>query len=449
MGLIKGTATYTRYKVQGECDLRAAFEAGVRAQIFRGIEHTTEEYDSGWVRPDDWLRADVDYASCVQEPYVILGLRADRRRIKGPVMKKELRLAMDNWREEHPDEPLGRVRRNDIKDRVRLELLRRLPPEPTLAEVIWNTKTGEVWVGTQAEKALGMFETKFRASFGLGVCPRLPLLLGMDLLGDDKRCARLCEAYGVQPFLLPDAPPVAILEQPSRWLMQDYLTWLWATADTKGGLDMGDLGAASIRLGTEMRLAPKDGMPGSSMALTAGHEQTLEDEDLAEAFEALDAGKRPTRASFTLTTEGLSLGVSLRAAASGPANLTLPPTEASKGKDAEWWGAALERVYLIEQAQGLLDGLLFAWLLAARTSPQARAKADKAIAGWINDRRAGAGNFKPSTKTKAAAQRLVDSVKPGSSLTITTGDGKGVHIERPASGGPAKVSKAEGQEVNA
>lgn len=56
--------------------------------------------------------------------------------------------------------------------------------------------------------------------------------------------------------------------------------------------------------------------------------------------------------------------------------------------------------------------------------------------------------FRPGS-VEEAAQGLVDSVKPGNSLTIIAGSGKGVHIERPAAGGPAKVTPAEGQELPA
>ncbi len=444
MGLIKGAASYTRYLALGWCDPRLVFEQGVRVQRFKGIDDTVEEYDSGWVRPDDWLDSDLAYANCVQEPYVLLGFRADRRRVKGPVLKKELRKALDKWREEHPEEPLNKTRRGEIKERVRLGLLRRLPPEPSLVELIWNTSTNEVWVGSQAEKALATLETKFRASFGLTLLPRLPLLLGMDLLADQARGEALCEAYQVQPFLLPDAPPVNTLEQPSTWLTQDFLTWLWATSHIKGGLDLGELGRVDISLGTELRLGPRDGQPGSTMAIKSGPEQTLEDEDLAEAFEAMEAGKRPVLLSLELSTgDGFMIKVTLKAGVHGPAGLILPPTGAGKG--SEWWGAALERVSLIKKAQGILDGLFLACLLAMTDSGQTRLELFHRLDQWIRESRAGDGGCKPSAATRAAAQRLVDTVQAGTSMTITGGDGKGVHVSRPAQGGPAQVTKVEGQ----
>ncbi len=197
MGLIKGRASISRYQAAGEppADFWDFIDRRVKANAFKDIEQSTAEIAVGWTSVTDFMDTQFAFAPYSLNPYVVLGMRVDQRKVAASLVNKYHRLEMDKalgYLEE--GRKLGRVRREELKDKVRLELLARIPPASKLYEVIWDTSRGELWLGAGTRKVMDLFEELFIASFGLELIPRIPFLLARDLVGDSALAARLEEA---------------------------------------------------------------------------------------------------------------------------------------------------------------------------------------------------------------------------------------------------------------
>lgn len=373
MGLFKGNPTFTRYKVSGDSQVRRAFTAGMVDHAFQEIDAGPEEISVGWVQPNDMFNNDVDYAICCQEPYILLGLRIDQRKVKASVLKKEHRRAIKDYllkrdvmtfddaeARKQAAKPLDKATLDSLKEQARQKLLMRLPSEPTVVDVIWDTQGGHLWVGTQSEKLLSLFEDKFRLTFGLQPEPTLLYLLAWDALESDHHRDRLAELFNVQPALSRDMISLTSARAASLQLGHEYLSWLWYMADTADEADIIGLGRAKVAMGSALRLAHPVHTSEPKVAINSDKDEPLTRETLAEAFQALRAGKRPTMMSFSLEVGDFSCLASLQAGATGLSGLSMSWPRLAKGDD--WWSLALERISLIDKSLGVVDGLLKAFL---------------------------------------------------------------------------------------
>lgn len=185
MGLIKGSATISRYLLRGDTppDFWDFVDRRIRANLFMDIEGSTEEQGVGWVSVHDFFDTNFSFASYALDPYVVLGLRLDRRRVGGGLLKKYHRLEMQKALALRDGRGLSRADREELKEKVRLELLRRIPPSTQVFEVVWDTHRAEVWLGSASRAVRDIFEDLFRRTFDLHPWPRIPYLLASDLLG--------------------------------------------------------------------------------------------------------------------------------------------------------------------------------------------------------------------------------------------------------------------------
>jgi DNA recombination-dependent growth factor C len=193
MGLIKGSLSLSRYQVKGDAppDFWDFVDRRIRANLFLDIEGSTEEQAVGWVSAHDYLDVSFAYASYALAPYVVLGLRWDRRRVAAGLIKKYHRLEVQKALALRDGRGLSRPEREELKEKVHLDLLRRMPPTTQAFEVCWDTARGEVWLGSAARAVRDLFEDLFRRTFDLQTWPRLPYLLAGDLLGQGPLGQRL------------------------------------------------------------------------------------------------------------------------------------------------------------------------------------------------------------------------------------------------------------------
>ena len=182
MGIFKGSVTLTRYQVKGKLPPDGAdfLDRRIRRFAFRDIEDSAEELSVGWVSPHDFMDTSFAYASYSLEPYLVLGLRVDRRRVTGPLLKKYHRLEMKKALALEEAPTLSRSRREELKEKARLDLLTRMPPVSQVYDVCWDTLQGELWLGTTSKGVVEVFEDLFRRTFELGLKPVLPWSLALE-----------------------------------------------------------------------------------------------------------------------------------------------------------------------------------------------------------------------------------------------------------------------------
>lgn len=199
MGIFKGSATLTRYQVEGGLPAGAAdfLDQRIRRNAFSDIEETTDELAVGWVSAGDYLDTSFAYAGYSLGPYVVLGFRVDARKVPAAMLRKYQRLEELKFLAMSQDQEgvrLNRGRREQLRERARLGLLARIPPTTQVYDMVWDTGRAEVWLGSASRGVLERFEDHFSRSFSLGLTPRLPYLLAGDLLPHDRERAQLAEA---------------------------------------------------------------------------------------------------------------------------------------------------------------------------------------------------------------------------------------------------------------
>jgi DNA recombination-dependent growth factor C len=191
MGLNKGSLTLTRYKIRGvpPDGFRDFLDEAIRANLFQSIDETADEQSVGWVSPHDFLDTSMEFAAYALDPYVVLGLRVDRRKVPGSTLNKYWRLEMDKARSMRDGRALARHEREELKEKALLRLMTRMPPATGFTEVCWDTARGEVVLYSASKATREIFEDLFHRSFGLNLVPLIPYLLAQDLLPSKIKAA--------------------------------------------------------------------------------------------------------------------------------------------------------------------------------------------------------------------------------------------------------------------
>ncbi|MFH1057105.1 MAG: recombination-associated protein RdgC [Pseudomonadota bacterium] len=193
MGLFKGSASLSRYQVKGDAppDFWDFVDRRIRANVFLDIEQSTDESAVGWVSAHDFMDTNFAYAAYALDPYIVLGMRVDQRKVSTSLVRKYLRIEVKKALDARDGRPLSRHDREELKEKVRLDLLRRIPPTTQVYEVCWDTSKAELWLGAAGRGVRDLLEDLFRRSFDLALIPRLPYLVAGDLLGPGPLAQRL------------------------------------------------------------------------------------------------------------------------------------------------------------------------------------------------------------------------------------------------------------------
>jgi len=169
MGVLKGSATFTRYRVVGDMpvDFRNFFDKQIKLHAFREISTGLEEKSLGWTSIENVLDRNFEYANYSLGNYAIFSLRIDRKTVPPALLKLKVLEAEKKYIEENNLKKIYREQRAEIRDAVRRELLGKAPPVPSFYEVCWALSQGWLILGTLSPKVFDDFEDLFKRSFNL------------------------------------------------------------------------------------------------------------------------------------------------------------------------------------------------------------------------------------------------------------------------------------------
>jgi DNA recombination-dependent growth factor C len=184
MGFIKGGVTFSRYRLfeEPEGGLTDEF-IGERlsANAFVDIEGTSEESSTGWVQFFDHLDPTFPIESWRFGELAAFTLRIDERKLPNKILNRYFAITEANFRTKTGRKP-NTVTKKEMKDALRLDLLKRSLLDTNLQEVIWLTELNEVWFGGSGEKKRAVFEEAFARTFGLGLRLLVPVTIGLEIL---------------------------------------------------------------------------------------------------------------------------------------------------------------------------------------------------------------------------------------------------------------------------
>ena len=140
MGMLSNSATFVRFSVEGELpDNFWSFAAERIAQnSFKDIDDSYDEYSIGWVSVLNMFDEEFAYASYAAGDYVVLSLRIDERKVSSTVLKKFCLKEEERLKKERQIPKLSRGHRLEIKENMRLMLIKKAVPVPVVYDLLWN-----------------------------------------------------------------------------------------------------------------------------------------------------------------------------------------------------------------------------------------------------------------------------------------------------------------------
>jgi hypothetical protein len=359
MGLLKGTFTFSRYRIAGghPADFSTFIDERLKKYAFRESAALRDENNVGWTSLENILDTDFKSAGYALGDYLLFSLRIDRKTIPPSLLKIRLLEGEKNLRAESGGKRIYREQREALKEQIRAQLLENSAPVPSFHEVCWSVSKNMLFFSSLTEKAAEEFQDLFKRSFGLTVYPFTPWEGALTADQGTAAAGKALTRKGAGPDASAPAP------SPGR----EFLTWLWFKSEERGGTvmipDLGDTGVTFLR---RIVLESGDGEYSETVVCQGLHS------DLSEGKEALRRGKKIKEARIKLTRDTADWEFTLKADYFHFQSMKLPaaPEEEEEG-DAD--GRTLERIYLLEAATGIMDRL-FGLFLTLRHAP-----------GWITE----------------------------------------------------------------
>jgi len=200
MGLLSRTSSFVRYSVEGQLpDNFWNFAAERIAQFsFKDIDDTFDEYSIGWVSIDNMFDSSFGHASYAVGDYIVLSLRVDERKVSKTLLQKFSLKEEERVKKEKQIPRLSRSHRIQIKEDIRLQLIKKALPQPSVYELSWNLANNTVMFFSISTKAQSILEDFFKECFGFTIILQVPFLAAANLLDIDEQ-ERLKE---IQPEIL-------------------------------------------------------------------------------------------------------------------------------------------------------------------------------------------------------------------------------------------------------
>jgi DNA recombination-dependent growth factor C len=189
MGLLSGSASFVRYIVEGELpDNFWEFVAErIGAFSFRDIDDTFDEYSIGWVSVENMFDSEFAFSSYRAGDYIVLSMRIDERKVAPAVLKKFCLKEEERIKKERQVPRLNRAHRQEIKENMQLQLVKKVVPVGTIYDLCWNLADSTLLFFSTSNKAQAVLEDFFKETFGLRLIPQIPYLTAEHLLGPDDR----------------------------------------------------------------------------------------------------------------------------------------------------------------------------------------------------------------------------------------------------------------------
>jgi hypothetical protein len=373
MGLLKGALTFSRYRIQGDLPdpARPFLEGQMKTYAFREISTGTEEKSRGWASVENILDTDFSRATYAYGNYLAFLLRIDRKVIPPSLLKIKCLEAGKKLRKEN-QRRVGKQQENEIKERIRLELLNKANPSPSFFDVCWSVPEKWILFGSLSSKINEEFEDLFKRTFQVNLAPFYPWDPGVLEASLAKKVTTL--EKGV--FLAPEGKGEG--QKDGGFLGREFLTWLWyKSQEREGAVKVPNLGDLQVVFSRRIVLESGDGEFSESVVCQGLHA------DLKEGKTAIRHGKKIKEARIQLTRDTEKWEFTLKADAFQFQSLRLPEgMESDNPNDVE--GEILERIYLAEKALQTMDQV-FSLFLTKRASPQWASEEIPRIKKWVQN----------------------------------------------------------------
>jgi len=122
------------------------------------------------------------HASYAAGDQIVLALRVDERKVSNTLLKKFSLKEEERVKKEHNAPRLSRGHRQQIREDIRLQLIKKALPLPSIYELSWNLADNTLLFFSTSAKAQSVLEDFFKECFGLTIMLQVPYLVGANLL---------------------------------------------------------------------------------------------------------------------------------------------------------------------------------------------------------------------------------------------------------------------------
>lgn len=189
MGLLKGSASFVKFTVDGDLPENPLDYIAERiiSFSFQDIDDTYEEYSIGWVSILNMFDSEFQFASYAAGDYITLTLRVDERKVSPAILKKFVQKEEERVKKERQIPKISRTQKVEIKERVRVGLMRKAIPVPSTFELCWNLSESTLLFFSTNQKMQAVLEDFFKESFGLLIRQQIPYTIAEHLLDEESQ----------------------------------------------------------------------------------------------------------------------------------------------------------------------------------------------------------------------------------------------------------------------
>ena len=189
MGLVKGSAALCRYRIIEQPEsgpyTTDQIQSLLKRHAFADIETAPEESSVGWVEAVDHFTSSFAPGSFDFGNIYAFGLRLDERKLSGKILNRYYGIAESKLIKETGKKP-NSLKRNQMKESLRLDLLKRSLLTTSVWEVVWLADRDEIWLDSSSEKVRALFEDQWARTFSLAIRLLVPISIGFEHLDKQK-----------------------------------------------------------------------------------------------------------------------------------------------------------------------------------------------------------------------------------------------------------------------
>jgi len=177
MGLLRGSASFSRYFVNGipPENYLDEYTNNITRYCFRGFDESSDaERSIGWVSVMNIFDAAFEQRQFHMHPYLSLSFRVDTRSVPGNALKQHCLEAEHKIKIMERLDYIPKERRKELKDFTLNQLIKRAIPRTNTYDMIWNVETSMLIFGSTANRICDEFTELFYKTFDLKLFPVFP-----------------------------------------------------------------------------------------------------------------------------------------------------------------------------------------------------------------------------------------------------------------------------------
>jgi hypothetical protein len=322
-----------------------------------------DEPQYGWVSGRHLLEERIDDLTAFAGGYLHLNLRIAQRKVPSSLFKARCAMHELAVIEERNLDYVPRKQRKEIREMVKDDLLKEVPPTLKGLPFVLDANGGWLYLGATSQKQVELFFEHFYTAMGFEPVPLTPALAAESLFNiSEEALAPLDFAAGA---------PAAAEPTPGR----DFLTWLWYSQEAEGGMvEIPDYGQFAFMLDGPLVFAA-DGQGALETVVRKGNPTQS-----AEAQAALRVGKKLRQAKLVLARDKESWTCTLDADEFTFRSLSLP-----NGEEMDAGSQFQERVMFLAMFRQVFFELYRRYTEIA-VDPGAVRRHTDAFAAWVEER---------------------------------------------------------------